>query len=252
MKILICDDEKAICTSLKRKIRNINENAEIISFGNSFQLYEYIDKNCRDIDAIFMDLEFENDKLNGVNYSQEIMRIYPEIKIIFVSGHTEEYVEEIFLSTPKVNVFGFLRKPVDEKKLKVYLDKLEKVHKQNRIIHSLEFKVINNGIIYINYEDIIYIESDKRHVIVYTKNGEYEGFYRIGEIMGRLSKNTNRFYWCNKRDIVNISEIRHILGKENSVELANQKIIPLSNYNNTTIAQKRREISMLISSQGAF
>lgn len=60
MKILICDDEKAICTSLKRKIRNINENAEIISFGNSFQLYEYIDKNCRDIDSFhsFLLVEF--------------------------------------------------------------------------------------------------------------------------------------------------------------------------------------------------
>lgn len=51
MRIIICDDEKEICNSLKKKICNINENAEIISFNNSFLLYEYIDKNCRDIDS---------------------------------------------------------------------------------------------------------------------------------------------------------------------------------------------------------
>lgn len=247
MRIIICDDEKEICNSLKKKIRNINENAEIISFNNSFLLYEYLDKNYHDVDVIFMDIEFSNDKLNGVNYAQEVMGIYPEIRIIFVSGYTDKYVEEIFLTNPKVNVLGFLKKPVDDNKLKGYLDEIEKMTKQNRIVHSLEFRIINNGIIYINFEDIIYIESHKRHVTVYTETDEYEGFYQIEEIINQLEESTNRFYWCSKSNIINVSKIKSISNK-NTVNLINGKSISLTNYNGTTISRKKRELTLIIAS----
>lgn len=248
MRIIICDDEKEICNSLKKKIRNINENAEIISFNNSFLLYEYLDKNYHDVDVIFMDIEFSNDKLNGMNYAQEVMKIYPEIRIIFVSGYTDKYVEEIFLSNPKVNVLGVLKKPVDNRKLKIYIDELGKINQQNRIVRSLKFKTLNNGIVYIKFEDIIYVESNKRHVTVYTETSEYEGFYKIEEIMNQLRENTNRFYWCNKRNIVNISKITNISNEENSVKLINEKSIPLSYYNGTTISRKKRELTLIIAS----
>lgn len=242
MKILICDDEKEMSHLLKKKICNINQNTEVLTFNNSFSLYEYLDKNHLDVDAIFMDIEFKTDKLNGMDYCQEIMRICPKVKIIFVSGYADKYIEEIFLTNQKINIFGFLKKPVNTKKLKEYMDKLEETHKQDQKNHFLEFKELKKGIIYINFDDIIYIESEKRHATVYTKTGEHIGLIKLKEIMEQLRKNTNCFYWCNKSDIVNINEIKNIPNSSKCVVLTNNKEIMLSNFENTTISQKRQQI----------
>lgn len=244
MKIIICDDNKSICNALKSQILSIDNTIEVIVFSSWFSLCEYIENNSDIIiDAIFMDIEFPNTSKNGIDFANEIIQYIPNLKIIFVSGYTEKYLEDIYISNYRLKPFGIIKKPVDIQKLRIYIQQIAQSNKIDNTKY-LKFKAIHSGLVYIDINDILYINSQGRYVNINTKNGVYTGYYKLLDIFDILKELSNRFYNCHKSYIININAISNIPYNCNYIVINNENI-PLSRINGTSIGEKKKEIIKL-------
>ena len=109
LKIVICDDEKVSADYLIKMIKSkfgLPYTIDVCKSGE--ELHTYISKTEKEIDVLLMDIKLE--KENGIEVASIIKKRCPDLKVIFVTGYREEYVENIFLS---IKPFGILGKPVD-------------------------------------------------------------------------------------------------------------------------------------------
>ena len=244
MNIIVCDDNTLVCESLVCDIKNIDATINIITFKSCFAVYEYLNDNGNDIqiDAILMDIEFPHD-LNGIDYSHEIFKKFPNIKILFISGFTEKYVEDMFLGMPNFKPYAILKKPIDLNKLKTHIDNLKTDHSIKSKENILTFNA-KNGTIFVEFERIQDIYSFQRKVTIVTYDGEYTGYNKISNLMKELKSLSNRFYNCHKSYIVNVDAITKIPSNENFVYIGTTGI-PLSIINGTSVSHKRKDIIKL-------
>ncbi|MCA1927650.1 MAG: sigma-54 dependent transcriptional regulator [Calditerrivibrio sp.] len=115
MKVLIIDDEKNICTSIKGIIEDEGHEA---TFALSYK--EGFDKlKIYDYDLIFLDIWLpDKDGMEGL---KEIKRLNPDVEIIMISGHgnIENAVDAV-----KWGAYDFLEKPLSLERIVVMLKHL--------------------------------------------------------------------------------------------------------------------------------
>jgi Response regulator containing CheY-like receiver, AAA-type ATPase, and DNA-binding domains len=116
MKVLIIDDEKNICTSIKNIVEDEGFEAVYTLTYN-----EGIEKlKIYDFDVIFLDIWLpDKDGMEGL---KEIKKNYPETEVIMISGHgnIENAVESV-----KHGAYDFLEKPLSLERIVVILKHLE-------------------------------------------------------------------------------------------------------------------------------
>lgn len=102
MKILIVDDDKLVCSSLKTIIEA--KGLEVIGIGNNgedaIKLYDTLQP-----DVLLMDIRME--KMNGVEASERILKAYPDAKILFLTTFSDD---EYIVKALKLGVKGYILK----------------------------------------------------------------------------------------------------------------------------------------------
>ncbi len=125
MKVLIIDDEKNICTSIKNIVEDEGFEAVYAMTYN-----EGMDKlKIYNFDVIFLDIWLpDKDGMEGL---KEIKKQYPETEVIMISGHgnIENAVDSV-----KHGAYDFLEKPLSLERIVVILKHLnEKISLKNDI-----------------------------------------------------------------------------------------------------------------------
>lgn len=133
MNILIIDDEKNICATLKDIFEDDGHKADFsFTFKSGF---EKLKNNLFDI--VFLDIWLP-DK-DGVAGLQEIKSYLPEVEIIMISGHgnIENAVESI-----KYGAYDFLEKPLSLERILLVVKHLEDKIKLTQDIRELKLNYI--------------------------------------------------------------------------------------------------------------
>lgn len=211
MYIYICDDEKIICDNLKNIISKQYKDIEIKTFQNVVDMKNALSENSEKPFLIFMDICLETD--NGIDFAKSMKGTTSEIPIVFITGFTE-YCQDIFL---EYRPFGLLTKPISEEKLFYYINNA--IKKNNYKNLSIDITHSKN-IVKVKNCDIQYIESNKRKVIYFTKEKEYEEYIKLDEALEKL---ITGFLRCHKSFAVNLSYIS-AFDKENIITKAGKKI----------------------------
>lgn len=194
MKVAICDDESywretlRDCLDEYSKKRRIDINIKYFADGIS------LTKCSGDFDVIFLDYQME--KLNGIETAEKLRELNNDCIIIFVSAFPD-----VALDTFEVNAFRFLTKPIDKEKLFKSLDDYLKEEKAQFLI----FKT-HDGTIKIRETDIICCESQQKHTIIHTADESYELLINIKAIENRLPK--NKFIRCHKSYVASFFHIK--------------------------------------------
>ncbi len=214
MKIIICDDDK---TNLKEIERNVsgflsemNIKAEIVSFCDSEKIFM---SDCY-YDIAFLDIEMK--KLNGIEVSERLKKTNPYI-IIFIITSYYKYLDDAM----DLNVFRYIKKPLDVRRLKSGISKaLDSIDSNVISVFVKNTNTLTNVLI----NDIIFIEIFGTTTRIVTTKGEYVSDKKISYWKEKLI--ASFFYQVHKSFIINMKHITDY--KRDTVTLSGEYNIPVS------------------------
>lgn len=229
----ICDDE-----TIQLKVNHIyikeiasRNQIQITSRGfcNSKQLFSYLQNHTLDI--LFLDIDLGDE--SGIDIASQIAVNYPDLIIIFLTGH-REFTSEAF----DVDAFGYLVKPINEQKLERTLKKaFTQVYGIKNRQSSASLIITEENIKKkINQSDILYIERVGAKSIIHTQNRIYQVYEPLTSLCSRLD---SHFIRINQSEVVNRSEIETLKG--NTVFLRDQRQLSIGR------TYKKQVVSELLS-----
>lgn len=132
MKLLIVDDEFLIRDGIQNKINWSDFGIEVVgSAENGEAALDVLKKEA--VDILVTDIRMP--KMNGLELSREARKLYPNIKIILLSGFEEfEFAKQAL----ELSVMKYLLKPFTRKELEeAILQAMDEVKSMQRVEHQL-------------------------------------------------------------------------------------------------------------------
>lgn len=208
-KCVIVDDEPLARKLLIKYIQKIEELELVGECKNIIQLHQLLDKES--IDLIFLDIEMPLIK------GTEFLRTFESsAKVIFTTAH-KDYAFEAF----ELNVVDYLLKPISFSRLfasvRKYFSLIDNDLPQIPINNFLTIS-INRRKVNINCSDIIYVESMKDYVNIYTQDKSYKTKQTLFSIENELNEDfirVHRSFIINRNKIVSFSN-KQLIMKENT------------------------------------
>lgn len=197
----MCDDELPFAEQLRSlvmayaKKRRVELQAE--TFASAEELLEEIE-NGAGFEILFLDIEMR--KMDGIELGKKLRERSYQTLIIYVSGY-DQYMRQLFEAEP----FRFLSKPLKQEELENVLDKaFERISRFHRELFTIRF---GKNVVNLLCRDIVYLESNKRKVIVHIVRGEYEYYHKLDEAEEELLAISADFVRIHKAYLVNMEHV---------------------------------------------
>lgn len=197
----MCDDELPFAEQLRSlvmayaKKKRVELQAE--TFASAEELLEEIE-NGAGFEILFLDIEMR--KMDGIELGKKLRERSYQTLIIYVSGY-DQYMRQLFEAEP----FRFLSKPLKQEELENVLDKaFERISRFHRELFTIRF---GKNVVNLLCRDIVYLESNKRKVIVNTVRGEYEYYHKLDEAEEELLAISADFVRIHKAYLVNMEHV---------------------------------------------
>ncbi len=197
----MCDDELAFAEQLRElvisyaKEHHIDVQAE--TFASAEELFSEIEQGAG-FEILFLDIEMG--KMNGIELGKKLRDLSYQTLLIYVSGY-DQYLRQLFETEP----FRFLSKPLKKEELFEVLDKaFERIGRFHREHFTIRF---GKNVVNLLCRDIVYLESNKRKVIVHTVRGEYEYYQKLDDAQKEIDKISNDFVRIHKAYLVNMEHV---------------------------------------------
>jgi two-component system LytT family response regulator len=248
IRAIIVEDEAPLRELLRMLINEVDEDISIIAECDN------IDQAVETIEALQPDLIFLDIILPGGTGFSLLERLGDiKAEVIFITAF-DSYALEAFRHA----AIGYLLKPVDRDDLKLTLANARKRIRSNDTNLDLA-KLLNQirgneggsekialptpeGFLFVNAADIIRCESDKVYTWIYMEGGKKVlCSYNIGEFRKILPD--HMFFQVHKSYIISLRHVKSYNGKDNTVALTDNAIIPVSRRNKNAFLNNFRLIS---------
>lgn len=218
IKVAIVDDDINVCFKIEEYILSyaaaISESFDVETFQSGEKFLEYWDEQCQ-FDLIFLDIELYN--LNGIEVGSILRKIKEnyKVQIIYISAKNT-YAMKLFQNRP----FDFIVKPVNKEKIWSVLSDYVKEFICTKIYYKY---TINRKEYSILVDDIIYIQSNRKKLLINTRKETTEIYGKLDDEIKKLPENLflriHRCYAVNVNYISRFSpeEITLINGEEFSI-----------------------------------
>jgi DNA-binding LytR/AlgR family response regulator len=236
--VAICDDEIKIGAELENALIDIfaklNVKHEIEVFYTGDELRRHMEAGTH-FDLIFLDIEFAQGEINGVEVGRLIREVHHNhlASIVYISWE-KKYAMQLF----EIQPLNFLIKPLK-------YEKIEDVVRTYLKIAGLWSEVFTYSIGHETFKaqikDIIYIESYDRKLILHLADGRKEEFYGSlkNEYEGQLKKFD--FLFIHNAYAVNYDYVRGL--KFNQVSLVDSEVsLPISKHRQNEVRENYYEI----------
>ena len=212
-RVEICDNERDYALRLER-ILKAKLNQAVINVISEEHLQAEIKGDMMRPDILYVSVKLRTE--SGVSQAVRLQRIDPMIQVIFLA-HSQDDVTNIFEAKPT----GFLLKPFEKEKIYITLKRAV----QNLETESAKCVQLKNRehLIRVRYQDICYIESDRRYLFIHKKGGTDRVRMKLSEIETLLP---DYFVRCHQSYIINIHEL--VATIDLWVTLADSTTIPIS------------------------
>lgn len=217
INIGICDDELHYRTKIKSILKEIlslySINYNIYEFSSGEELLNNYPKN---LDILIMDIQMKT--INGMDTARKIREFDEKLEIIFMTSFTE-FMQEGY----EVKAYRYILKPITEKKIsKNILPCIDEIMKNRNNYLTISVK---NNIDRIKIDSIIYVETARPNILIYTRDNVYTTKMSISKIEKILKE--YGFFRCHTSYIVNLKFVESM--NSNAV-IVNGKDIPISKY----------------------
>ncbi len=216
LNFVICDDNIEMVNKLsslfeKAFIKNDFDARIVYKTQNYKELLSYMASNT--VNVVVLDIEFKNSDMNGVNIAKEIRKTNKQCYIIFVTSHFE-YIMEAF----DCKTFAYLFK--NSLSLETLSDTLKRLFDDVAGNYSRFLRISSKGI-FINLNDILFIEKNGMKLIYHTLDGTFDTYSSFSKLEAKLP---DYFVRCHKSFIANINNISHISLADCSITFKNDEV----------------------------
>ena len=201
LRIGICDDEiyarDALKLMLEKLLRN-DGNSVFYDFSSGEGVVNWLSKHNGELDILFLDVELNG--ISGMEAAQKIRERDRSLMLVFVTG----YADFVF-DGYSVGALDYLVKPINAGKLKKAVTRAKALLEDRK---PQVFTVTNSdGMYRINKKDILYLQSDRRLVKVFTEHNEYSYYGKLDAAQVSLG---NGFVRIHQRYIVNAGAVSKV------------------------------------------
>ena len=201
MRIAICDDENTFLRDLEEKIYKIIPRLDCNV--EPFSCAEDLLSSTPKYDIIFLDIEMGG--MDGMTAARIIRQTDSEVPLVFLTSHTEMAIEGY-----EVNAFRFLKKPVDNDKLRQTLNDIRLMKASRRGVLT---KSEGDDVLLIPAE-VLFIESDNNNVRIVTTEGTISTRMKLSEAIDLLNGISDTFRRVHRCTAVNMAHVGRIREKE--------------------------------------
>lgn len=227
-RVGICDDIKVEAHVARLYVKDYAERHDyqcsVKEFYTAKDMEKYLQKE--ELDIVFLDIDLNGDeesgnvglsKNNGIALARTFRNIYPDLVIVFITGH-REFTAHAF----DVEAMGYIMKPIDRKKLDRVL---KKCILQVNALRSEE----ENGEIIITegnmkkklkVAEIIRIERQQRKTKIITVMREH---YVIETLVKLEEQLDGKFLRISQSDLINPAKVVGI--EKNKIQLRDGTIL---------------------------
>ncbi|MCG1011915.1 response regulator transcription factor [Tepidanaerobacter sp. GT38] len=211
--VLVCEDDENTLELICSLLKEISLVEEVYTARTGEEAEEIIKKESPQI--LLLDIELPG--INGINVAKTAVSLNPDVFVIFITGYSS-YASESFVVRP----YDYILKPIDFERFRETLN-LATTKCENDIFNS-KLKVAGkipikdtNGILFLNLNDIIFVERVGEKTRIHTKRKVYECAANLKNIEASLSSN---FYRTHKSYIVNMEKIERIENLRDTFEIS--------------------------------
>ena len=220
LKCLIVDDEPMARDVIRRYIDQVSSLQVAGEFGNAIDATLFLQANS--VDLIFLDIRMP--QLSGTDFVRSLRNVP---KIIFTTAH-KEYAHEGF----ELDVVDYLLKPIRFDRFLRAVNKafpsrqhdeeaaLQAASPETKFAHPFIYLKVDRKMIKVMLDEILYIESDKDYVKIFTTGSTILTRQTISSVEAMLSE--NKFFRIHRSFIVSLARIKSFSNE--TVEIGNKEL----------------------------
>ncbi|MBD0401610.1 MULTISPECIES: LytTR family DNA-binding domain-containing protein [unclassified Flammeovirga] len=239
IKCLIIDDEPLAIKVIENYLLRLNEFEIVAKCESAIEAFNILQNNK--VDLLFLDINMP--MLTGIDFVKSLEQ-KPEV--ILTTAH-REYALEGF----EISALDYLLKPISFQRF------LKAANKASQFIHTKEaakaptksvvstptssstttdderfiFLKVEKKMLKVFLDDIIYMESLKDYLRIYTKEKEMVVHYTLTKILENLPE--DEFIRIHRSYAISLKKVNAIEG--NQVELKNGKMLPIGRLYQQTV-----------------
>ena len=215
--IALCEDNslqrEELKNNLSKVLDEIGVEYKLLTFETGEDLLREYPEN---LDMLFLDIQMG--ELTGMETARKVRKYDDKVEIIFITA-LWDYIQKGY----EVRAFRYLIKPVKFKELQEQVTACVEniLHKRYTYITIKD----KNNVLKIRTEDILFLETFERKVIIHTNSQDY----MVKMSMNKLEKELNNkgFFRCHTSYIVNLIKIEEI---KKDYLLINKFTLPVSKH----------------------
>lgn len=200
IKIGMCDDNlnsiKIASKLLEAEIIEQDLDAEIsIISSDQKKIFDAIYN--KEIDVLFLDIDFKNNGKNGIDFAKDLRKINKNFYLVFLSAH-QRYLH-VSLTT---KIFDYLVKPINRDTISDIVIRLKDEFANNKalFLHLNKWEFVRT-------DDIFYIEKNGKKSIIVTDDINFTTTKGLNTLLSELPQN---FLRCHKSYILNSDKVLSI------------------------------------------
>ncbi len=202
LKIIILDDEQEALDILSALLIDTGKVDIIKTLQNPLKLESSI--ASLKPDAVFTDIQMPG--YNGIDILENIREYNPTLPVIYITAH-----KKFSLEAAKHNPFSYLLKPINREELNHTIDHpISYLFETNESNDNNKIKLpIKNGLIYVNYNEILYLTAEGNYTVIKLINGEtHLSSYNLGRLTEKI--NQDKFVRINRQTVINSDYLKEI------------------------------------------
>ena len=190
------EEQEIIKSCLDRYSLETGERFNVSVFNSAITFLAEYKEN---FDIVFMDIMFPD--LNGMVAAKRLRKIDKCVALIFVTNILQYAVKGY-----EVNAYDFIVKPVIYSNFALKLRRvIDYIYENRGMIISLR---LDDGFVYLNIQDIIYVEVISHYLIYHTTRGDYKIRGTLTSVEKNLEK--GHFARCNHCYLVNLRYVTEV------------------------------------------
>ena len=217
INIGICEDELHYRVTIKDMLGDI-----LSTYSINYKIYEFssgeelLSNYPKDLDILIMDIQMKI--INGMDTARKIREFDQNLEIIFMTSFSE-FMQEGY----EVKAYRYILKPISERKIsRNILPCINEIMKKKNNYLTINVK---NYVDRIKIDSIVYIETDRPNILIYTNDNKYTTKMSISKIDKILRE--HGFFRCHNSYIVNLKLVESM--NSNTLKIG-EKYIPISKY----------------------